>query len=55
MSALQVLLGIWAMVAVCAVLFIRGASSRVERPVEQTAGQFTKPRQTRRSRFSIAE
>jgi hypothetical protein len=47
MSALQVLLGIWAMVALCAVLFIRGASSRVERPV--------KSKQTRRSRFSIAE
>lgn len=55
MSALQVLLGIWAMVAVCAVLFIRGASSRVERPVKLTAGQTVESEPARRSRFSIAE
>jgi hypothetical protein len=34
MSDLTVILCIWAIVAVCAILFIRGASSRVERPVK---------------------
>ncbi|MEM5297586.1 hypothetical protein VSR82_25030 [Burkholderia sp. JPY481] len=47
MSALTVFLCIWAMVAFCAVLFIRGASPRVERQVGE-------PR-ARRSRYSIAE
>jgi hypothetical protein len=47
MNALTVFLSIWAMVALCAVLFIRGASPRVERP--------TKAKQARPSRFSIAE
>ncbi|TCK87006.1 hypothetical protein B0G74_7531 [Paraburkholderia sp. BL9I2N2] len=47
MSALTVILCIWAMVAFCAILFIRGATSRVERP--------TKAPQKRPSRFSIAE
>ncbi|MBB5411823.1 MULTISPECIES: hypothetical protein [Paraburkholderia] len=47
MSALTVILCIWAMVAFCAVLFIRGASPRVEREAEQ-------PR-ARPSRYSIAE
>jgi hypothetical protein len=47
MNALTVLLCIWAMVALCAVLFIRGASPRVERP--------TRAKQARPSRFSIAE
>jgi hypothetical protein len=47
MSALTVIFCIWAMVAFCAILFIRGATARVERP--------TKVPQTRPSRFSIAE
>ncbi|MGF6541801.1 hypothetical protein [Paraburkholderia youngii] len=47
MSALTVFLCIWAMVAFCAVLFIRGASPRVERQVQQ-------PR-ARPSRYAIAE
>ena len=47
MNALTVLLCIWATVALCAVLFIRGASTRVERPA--------KAKQARPSRFSIAE
>ncbi|WP_204117547.1 hypothetical protein [Paraburkholderia sp. C35] len=47
MNALTVLLCIWAMVALCAVLFIRGASPRVERP--------RKAKQTGVSRYSIAE
>jgi hypothetical protein len=47
MSALTVILCIWGMVAFCAVLFIRGASPRVERGVR-------KPR-ARPSRYSIAE
>jgi membrane protein implicated in regulation of membrane protease activity len=47
MNVLTVLLCIWAMVALCAVLFIRGASRRVKRP--------SKAKQTRSSRFSIAE
>ena len=47
MSALTVILCIWAMVAFCAVLFIRGASPRIEREVK-------KPR-VRPSRYSIAE
>jgi hypothetical protein len=47
MNALTVILCIWAMVALCAVLFIRGASPRVERPAKaEPAGT---------SRFSIAE
>jgi hypothetical protein len=51
MSALQVLIGIWAFVALGAVLFIRGASARLEQPVERPA----KSKPTRRSRFGIAE
>ncbi|WP_233853089.1 hypothetical protein [Paraburkholderia sp. HD33-4] len=47
MSALTVILCIWAMVAFCAVLFIRGASPRVERKVERPC--------VRASRYSIAE
>lgn len=47
MSALTVVLCIWAMVAFCVVLFIRGASPRVEREEQQ-------PR-VRPSRYSIAE
>jgi hypothetical protein len=47
MSALTVLLCIWATVAFCAILFIRGASARVERPAK------TPP--LRASRYSIAE
>jgi hypothetical protein len=43
MNALTVILCIWAMVAFCAVLFIRGASPRVERPEkspERRPGRF---------------
>ncbi|WP_205973242.1 hypothetical protein [Paraburkholderia sp. Tr-20389] len=47
MNVLTVLLSIWAMVALCAVLFIRGASPRIERP--------SKAKQARPSRYSIAE
>jgi len=47
MSALTVVLCIWFMVAVCAVLFIRGANPRVGRP--------RKAPQKRPARFSIAE
>jgi hypothetical protein len=47
MSALTVILCIWVMVAVCAVLFIRGATARIERPTKSTHG--------RPARFSIAE
>ena len=47
MSALTVILCIWAMVAFCAILFIRGASPRVERLAEAP--------QSRKSRYSIAE
>ncbi|MEM5343020.1 hypothetical protein V4C56_25770 [Paraburkholderia azotifigens] len=46
---MTVLLCIWAMVALCAVLFIRGASPRVERPTKAKAPQ------ARPSRYSIAE
>ncbi|MFM0740922.1 hypothetical protein PQQ51_27065 [Paraburkholderia xenovorans] len=34
MSALTVFLCIWAMVAFCAILFIRGANPRVKRPAK---------------------
>jgi len=47
MSALTVILCIWTMVAVCAVLFIRGASPRVERAAKSLQG--------RPARFSSAE
>ncbi|QLD52980.1 hypothetical protein C9419_29610 [Paraburkholderia fungorum] len=47
MSALTVIISIWTMVAICAILFIRGASRRVERP--------TSAPQRRPARFSIAE
>lgn len=47
MSALTVIFCIWAMVAFCAVLFIRGASPRLEREVQ--------PARSRASRYSIAE
>ncbi|NKJ50509.1 hypothetical protein CIC12_28050 [Burkholderia sp. SG-MS1] len=47
MSALTVLLCIWATVAFCAILFIRGASAHIERPA--------KTPQPRASRYSIAE
>ncbi|PQV52276.1 hypothetical protein B0G83_10321 [Paraburkholderia sp. BL21I4N1] len=46
MSALTVILCIWAMVAFCAILFIRGATARVKRPAAP---------QKRPARFSIAE
>ncbi|WP_167043754.1 MULTISPECIES: hypothetical protein [Burkholderiaceae] len=47
MSALTVVLCIWAMLAFCAILFIRGASPRIE-PVAKEPGR-------RPSRYSIAE
>ncbi|WP_167397589.1 hypothetical protein [Paraburkholderia aromaticivorans] len=47
MSTLTVILCIWSMLAICAILFIRGATARVERP--------TKAPQKRPARFSIAE
>ncbi|NML32679.1 hypothetical protein [Paraburkholderia antibiotica] len=47
MSALTVVLCIWAMAALCAILFIRGASPRVEREPQ--------PSRARQSRYSIAE
>ncbi|MCC8396021.1 hypothetical protein LJ656_25880 [Paraburkholderia sp. MMS20-SJTR3] len=47
MSTLTVILCIWAMLALCAVLFIRGASPRVER-------EIARPK-SRPSRYSIAE
>ncbi|MBB5422368.1 hypothetical protein QF000_003768 [Paraburkholderia atlantica] len=47
MSTLTVILCIWAMVAFCAVLFIRGASPRVEREAERLRAHP--------SRYSIAE
>jgi uncharacterized membrane protein len=47
MSALTVILGIWAMVAFCAILFIRGASPRVAR--------VAKAPKSGTSRYSIAE
>ncbi|HEX7933276.1 MAG TPA: hypothetical protein VF573_09400 [Paraburkholderia sp.] len=47
MSALTVILCIWATVAIGAVLFIRGATARVERP--------KKSKQGRPARFWIAE
>jgi hypothetical protein len=50
MSALTVFFCIWAMVALCAVLFIRGASPRVARPVK---ARPMSP--SRASRYSIAE
>jgi hypothetical protein len=49
MNALTIILGIWAMLALCAVLFIRGATARVRQPVKE-APQSNSP-----SRFSIAE
>jgi hypothetical protein len=47
MSALTVLLCIWAMLAFCAILFIRGATARVERP--------TRAPLKRTARFSIVK
>jgi len=47
MNVLTVILSIWALVALCAVFFIRGATPRVERTV--------KTNQTHASRYSIAE
>jgi hypothetical protein len=47
MNVLTVLLGIWAMVALCAVLFIRGASPRVARPAKTKRAQA--------SRYSLVE
>lgn len=59
MSALTVIVSIWTMVALCAILFIRGATARVERP---SAAPFGKPlakpfaaTQEQPARFSIAE
>jgi uncharacterized membrane protein len=49
MNALTLILGIWAIVALCVVLFIRGATARVRR-AEKEAPQSKSP-----SRFSIAE
>nr|WKF58304.1 hypothetical protein HUO10_002802 [Paraburkholderia busanensis] len=51
MSAFTVILSIWAMVALCAILFIRGATARVERPSAQSSAA----RRKRSARFSIAE
>ncbi|WP_162844483.1 hypothetical protein [Paraburkholderia ribeironis] len=48
MSTLTVVLCIWAMIALCSMLFIRGASPRVER-------RPAKSPQSRPSRYSIAE
>jgi len=47
MSALTVVLCIWAMLAFCAILFIRGASPRIEPVAKEPA--------SRPSRYSIAE
>jgi hypothetical protein len=47
MSTFTIILSIWAMLAICAILFIRGASPRVERPAKST--------ENRPARFSIAE
>ncbi|MFM0339771.1 hypothetical protein [Paraburkholderia fungorum] len=47
MSALTVILCIWTMVAICAILFIRGANPRIERP--------EKAPEQRPVGFSIAE
>jgi hypothetical protein len=47
MSTLTIILSIWAMLAICAILFIRGASPRVERPTQSQESSST--------RFSIAE
>jgi len=47
MSTLTIVLCIWAMLALCAVLFIRGASPRVERTA--------KPTRSRTSSYSVAE
>ncbi|MEZ0600948.1 hypothetical protein ACAX43_02135 [Paraburkholderia sp. IW21] len=47
MNALTVILCIWTMVVVCAILFIRGASPRVEQPIKSP--------QRRPARYSIAE
>jgi hypothetical protein len=47
MSALTVIFCVWTLVALCAVFFIRGASARIEQPVEVKAAQP--------SRYSIAE
>ncbi|WP_175158854.1 hypothetical protein [Paraburkholderia fynbosensis] len=47
MSVLTVILCIWATLAFCAILFIRGASARIKRPA--------KTPQRRASRYSIAE
>ncbi|MGF6571335.1 hypothetical protein ABH945_003456 [Paraburkholderia sp. GAS333] len=49
MNALTIILGSWAILAFCSVLFIRGATARVEKPVKE-APQSSSP-----SRFSIAE
>ncbi|WP_186307846.1 hypothetical protein [Paraburkholderia sp. BCC1884] len=47
MSAFTVMLSIWAMVAFCAILFVRGASPRVERSAKSPQAQH--------ARFSVAE
>ncbi|SMG50755.1 hypothetical protein [Paraburkholderia susongensis] len=47
MSALTVILCIWVMLAICAILFIRGASPRIEPVAKQPHG--------RPSRYSLSE
>jgi hypothetical protein len=49
MNALTIILGAWALLALCAVLFIRGATARAERPAKEA------PKSETPSRFSIAE
>jgi hypothetical protein len=47
MNALTVILSIWTVIAICAILFVRGATPRVERPV--------KAQKARAARLSVAE
>jgi hypothetical protein len=49
MNALTLILGIWAMLALCAVLFIRGATARVEQPAKEA------PQSRGAAPFSIAK
>jgi hypothetical protein len=49
MNALTIIPGIWAILALGAVLFIRGATARVEQPVKEV------PPSSSPSLFSIAE
>ncbi|MGF6772254.1 hypothetical protein P3T18_004742 [Paraburkholderia sp. GAS199] len=52
MSALTVIIALWAMVAFCAILFIRGSSPRVEPPAKAVEHPSAERRQ---SGLSIAE